>query len=463
MPSMFSSIQNAVQAMLVQQQAMDVVQDNVANANTPGYHRQEAVLGAGLPTTFAGFQNAGFNGKLGGGVQVEQIKRYTSEFLNKQYRSQLAESARWQLASEQAGQLETILGDTTTNGLLPLMDQFWSSWQQLSADPTNPSLRANVLQSGKDLATAFNQRSSQLLTTQFDQNRSLDAAVHEINSLAQQVADLNGKIIASQGMGLQPNDLLDQRDQMLDRLAELSGATYRIQENGEALVFIQGHSLVTAGKADSLSFDAQNLTGQILWENGETLVPQTGQLRGLLDVRDQLIPELKQGLDSLAYGLSTAVNGAHNPDADPTLNFFNPLAASTDAAALLTVAPGMEDLSKILGASSSNPGDGGIALQIANLADQPFDASGETPHDFYTQQITGLGLFVQNATAKGQASGALTANIGDQRDSLTGVSLDEEAARLIQYQRGYEAAARLVTAMDEMLDKVINGMGVAGR
>ena len=239
MSSLISGLQTALQAVLSHQQAIQVIEHNVANANTPGYHRQEAVLTAGVPTGFSNM--SGFSaGEMGSGVTVDRIKRYGLDFLDTRYRGQVSDAKRWALESQGLNQIEATLDETGENGLVAKMDAFYAGWQNLSVDPTNTTLRADVLQRSKDLAGAIQTRNTQLTQTRIDQNLEIGQRGDEINQIAGQVASLNVEIAHIVGTNQQPNDLMDQRDQILDRLSELTGARYDAQASGMMTVSIAG-------------------------------------------------------------------------------------------------------------------------------------------------------------------------------------------------------------------------------
>jgi len=459
---------------MAQQEAMTVIEHNVANANTPGYHRQEAVLSASIPSSQAMTFGSGSVGQFGTGVMIEKIQRFAQNFMDVRYRETVSESSRWTLQSDILSQVESVLSETSKDGLTTKLDQFWNSWQALSGDPTNPTLKATVLSNAQSLASAINQRSGSLYQLRYDQNLTFKQSADEVNDIASQIATLNEEISHAQSINQAPNDLLDKRDQLLDRLSELTGAVSFLQENGEVIVSINGHALVNGHSTFKLVVDSNQPMAAVKWEDGQTFTASTGEMAALLDVRDGVIVDMTNALDNLAYNLVQAVNQIHNPDpatapSDPPyaaagMDFFQPLTTVTGAAGSLKVNPAMETLSNIMGASAAYPGNGDIALSIANLRSATQTAlDGMSFNSFYTKSVASLALETKNAEAYASNAKNVAGAIKTSRDSYSGVSLDEEAANMIKTQRAYQAAARMVNVMDEMLDTIINGMGLVGR
>ena len=249
MPSISSGIQIALQAVLAQSQAIEIVEHNVANANTIGYRRQSAVLSATTPTQIYGAEHGVGAGQRGTGVSLDRIQRFSIDFFDDRYRNVSADAKNWQMQQNIVNQVESTLSETSANGLLPTLDQFWSGWQTLAADPTNMALRASLLDDTSALTNGLNKRADQLLQMRSDQDLAIISRVDEINSSASQIAELNGEIARVLSIGEQPNDLMDKRDLLLDRLSELAGAKSTVQKNGTVLVTIDRHILVTGNEA----------------------------------------------------------------------------------------------------------------------------------------------------------------------------------------------------------------------
>ncbi len=473
----FFGIHIASSALRAHQQALDVINNNVANANTPGYRRQQVVYqnGVAFPTPSL---NGGWGpGQFGGGVQVQAIKRFGTDFLDGRYRTELAQSGKYDVQRNILNQVESLLNETGANSLVGKMDAFFNSWQALSADPANTAMRGDLRGRAEDLVAAFNSRAQQLRATRSEQDVALDQRVDEVNDVASQMARLNGEIALVVGRDEQPNDLLDQRDRLADRLAELTGATISNQPDGTVMASINGHALIVGTSTFKLQTVVDPANDNLLAVQWQTPTPAayngtTGEIAGILDARDRIVKGQLDGLNTLAQTVITQVNTQHNSGYrlnSATLggNFFEPAADPSGQYALSIQlnANIVADVANIAAASNPNaPGDGNNAIALANLQ-RALTMSGGTATfgGAYTAQVGSLALETRNAETRYSDRQAVAAALDQQRQAVGGVSLDEEAANLMQTQKAYEAAARVLNAVDEMLDRLINNTGLVGR
>lgn len=465
MPTISSGISIALQAVLAHSQALEVIEHNVANASTPGYRRQSAVLTASAPYSINGSEYGYGAGQKGAGVTVAQIDRFHLEFFDRRYRSVSAETGNWEAQSGILTELESTLAETTDDGLLPKLDQFWAGWQSLSDDPTNVSLRSALLDDAASLSNAFNRRATQIGQLRSDQNLVVGSKVDEINSLADQVSSLNAEISRVLSTGEQPNDLLDKRDLALDELAKLSGAVSFDQKNGEVTVSIGGHMLVVGHDTYKLHTQANAADTSVMdvrWSDNQQLALTSGSLKGVLEARDQVLVDQLNGLNTLAAGLISQVNTIHRAgyglNNATNLNFF-----SGTNAADIAVNSTLDESSVAVSSAANQAGNNSVALQMAALkTTRGMSAGTATLNEFYNRQVTDLGVAVQRASDNSYHNGLVEQALADQRESVSGVSLDEEAANMAKAQKAYQAAARVMTAYDDLLDTIINRMGRVG-
>lgn len=466
MANLLASINVALSALLSQSQATTVYEHNVANVNTPGYHRQYAQVTAAPSVTLTNSYYGTGMGQMGTGVLVTAINRYAVDFYDTRYRLENQQASKWSTESEIVSQLETSMLETSTDGLLPKIDAFFNNWQAAADDPTNTSVRRQLLDSAKELASSINTRYSQIESIRSEQDLTINQSVQEINSLADSIANLNREISRIMSVGNSPNDLLDARDIALDRLSELTGATSFKQENGEVSVSINGHILVGGHETYPLHTEMdttnENLT-KIVWNDGKDMVPTSGELAGVIEARDSVFKDQREGLNTLSMMLKDQVNAIHftgfGLDNSNQINFFE-----GDDAGHFKVNDVLEDVSKIALSSAANePGNNEIGRSIFNLRSTATLNNGTmTFTQYYTDQVSKLGLTVQRAKTNAHDRSLVAEALVTQRESVTGVSLNEEAANMAKSQKAYEAAARVISIIDEMLNTVINGMG-AGR
>ena len=465
MPTISSGISVALQAVLTHSQVLEITEHNIANASTKGYRRQSAILTTETPNSINGADHGIGAGQRGNGVTIDRIDRFNLAFFDGRYRAVSAEAQSWEAQSGILSHLESILAENSDDGLLPKLDQFWAGWQALSNEPTSTSLRAIVLDDASALATAFNRRATQITQMRSDQNLAVAGNVEEINSLASQIAQLNGNISRVISVGEQPNDLMDKRDLALDRLAELTGAVSSEQKNGEMLVSVGGHVLVMGQdtfKLEVRTNPADTSVVDAYWNDGQKLTPPSGELKGMLDVRDRVLVDQLTGLNTMSAGLIAQVNtihsGGYGLNNATGLNFFN----GTDASSI-TVNSILDANSIATSSAANQAGNNNIALQITALKTvKGMKAGTATLNDFYNTQITELAVTTKRASDNSYQHGLIVNALGNQRESVVGVSLDEEAANMAKAQKAYQAAARVLTAYDDLLDLVINRMGRVG-
>lgn len=465
MPTISSGISVALQAVLTHSQVLEITEHNIANASTKGYRRQSAILTTETPNSINGADHGIGAGQRGNGVTIDRIDRFNLAFFDGRYRAVSAEAQSWEAQSGILSHLESILAENSDDGLLPKLDQFWAGWQALSNEPTSTSLRAIVLDDASALATAFNRRATQITQMRSDQNLAVAGKVEEINSLASQIAQLNGNISRVISVGEQPNDLMDKRDLALDRLAELTGAVSSEQKNGEMLVSVGGHVLVMGQDTFKLEVRTNPTDTSVVdayWNDGQKLTPPSGELKGTLDVRDRVLVDQLTGLNTMSAGLIAQVNtihsGGYGLNNATGLNFFN----GTDASSI-TVNSTLDANSIATSSAANQAGNNNIALQITALKTvKGMKAGTATLNDFYNTQITELAVTTKRASDNSYQHGLIVNALGNQRESVVGVSLDEEAANMAKAQKAYQAAARVLTAYDDLLDLVINRMGRVG-
>jgi flagellar hook-associated protein 1 FlgK len=469
MTTIFSGMNSALRALLAQQHVQLVISNNVANANTPGYSRQEAVLASGYTYTRAAFNRPETALQLGMGAAVVAIRRFNLGFIDDRIRNETASFASWSQRETIMNQVEAMLPESNSSGISEQLNNFWAAWQNLSGDPSSTANRSAVAQSADSLSTMIHNRYVALGTTRRDEDAHLVSMVGDVNVKASAVARLNTLIVQAVGAGDQPNDLLDQRDVLLNDLAELAGATVNFNPNGDSLVSIGGHILVAGGETRGLStvLDSANPgMSKVVWADGDANIT-SGRMAGSIQARDVDIVARMTALDTLASGLINQVNAVHQnayglpPGNVTNLDFFTGTGAQDIG--VNTVISG--DLSQLGAAAAANaPGDGSQARVIAQLASAlTMSGSSRTFNGFWSDTIAQIGLDLRRATNEATSHKLVQDAMSDQKQSESSVSLDEEAARLVESQRAYEAAARVLTAFDEMADTIINGMGRVGR
>ncbi len=489
--STFSGLNVALRGLLAQQRALDVTTHNIANANTEGYSRQTAVMVAAEPLANVSLWGMLVPGQLGQGVSVEAYQRIRDVFTDTQLRGQLSEQARQEVAYRELSGVELAFPEPGPDGLQAIMNDYWSTWQNVASNPENLGARQALAQQGEALAAAFRDTARTLS----DMRASVDVeigrtpvaggpssgAIGEVNSIATRIADLNNQIHRLTSSGQTPNDLLDHRDRLLDDLSAFGNitVTYASVNPHRAHVTIGGLTLVDATAAGDTTAVSPPL-GRADFDAAFTAAPPTvtsGRLHALLEsFHGRLDPTVAGSfpaqLDTLAYSLQSAVNAQHalGIELDGTndaagADFFGPTPASAlGAAAGLRVNATLiaqPTLIRARGATENGPGSNGNALAVINLQTQ-ITTGGSTFKEYYTGLVTGLGVNAQEARRGLDATEIVVASLKGRRDQASGVSLDEEMANMIRFQHAFAAASRVLSAMDENLDRLINSTGRVG-
>jgi flagellar hook-associated protein 1 FlgK len=437
--STFMGLQTSLRGLLAHQAAIDTTSHNVANANTEGYSRQEASLSATDALKVVGV-GAGGVGSLGTGVNVEQYTRIRDAFLDLQYRAQNMQVGDQQTRSTQLDQVELSLSEPGDNGIASQLAKFWNGWADLSNSPDDIAARQALIEQGKNLAATFRTVDTQLTTVKSQASAeyaSLTGPAGDVAAIAKELATLNGAIKQFTANGDQPNDLMDRRDLLLDKLSNL----------GQVRVVDYGNGSMAAFLGDATSPIVDDTT--TFWP--QTLTAPGGKLGALIAITKTggVIDSYRADLNAVVKTLADAVNTLHNPGGTGTL-FFNYTAGAPAGSLSVNVTTATVRTSST-GAAGAND----IALAIAGLR-------GGTPDKLYTSFVTRIGSDLQNAQ-RGEANATVLLNsIEDRRQSTSGVSMDEEMTNLVRFQRGYQASARTMSTMDQMLDTLINRTGVVG-
>jgi flagellar hook-associated protein 1 FlgK len=448
----FLGLETALRGILAQQRAIDVTGHNIANASTPGYSRQRADLVTSLPFPD---QPAGL---LGTGVDVSGYQRVRDSFIDVQLRAQTMRKGSAEAQQDGLAQIEGALAEPSDNGLSSLLGKYWAAWQNVSNSPENVASRQALAQAAASLANGFNSVSTQLQTVQGQTAQQQSLTMSQVNSIGTRIASLTESIKAAELSGGQPNDLLDQRDLLVDQLSELGNVSISTTSGtpgtlGAIDVTFAGSTLVSDTTASGLALPLSNLTSGKLAGMAAVVTAITDPSTGYLTRLNQLAASLASATNT-QHALGTDLNG------NPGGAFFT--VTTGNEAGTLAVDPSILASPDLIAASSNGaPGDATNALAIADLQSSNLLGS-STIDNGYSQLVTQIGADSQQAQQSLDTTSALVDTLSNRRQSVSGVSLDEEMANLLQFQRGYQASARALTAMDDMIDTLVNRTGKVG-
>jgi flagellar hook-associated protein 1 FlgK len=431
---------------------MGATTNNVANVNTPGYSRLRPVLIESNPVVEGSVT-------YGQGVTLQKLESLRDPIL--QLRIQNETQQQGQLnAFVSAMQQAQVRFTSSSSDIGSQISNSFSSLSQLSTDPTNLSLRQGVLTAAGNMATVFNNTSNSLTQQQTNIDSNVTQAVQQVNTLTGQIAGLNTRISQLQGVGQDASAFVDQRDTLIGQLSGLIDVSTIRSDNGLTLTTSTGSPLVVGGQSFALSTQTNASGLQDVYAQGVDITAKltSGELGGSIEVRDQKIPALLSSLDTLAAGLANALNTANKTGFDlngnPGGNLFVPPPVSGKGAAA-NIAVQITDPSLIAASSDGSPGSNGNVAVLSAVQNQGV-AGGQTPTDYYSNIVFGVGNDVSNGSAELTSTQLVLNQLQDQRGSISGVNLNEEAANMVQYQNAYTAAAKVVTTVNDMLYIVIN-------
>ena len=447
----------ASQALLADQGALQVTSNNIANANTPGYSREVPVFDEAPSMDQAGVE-------YGQGVTLAQVNGIRDQVVELGLQQALQQQGQINSNLQSLTQVESLFNEAQGAGLQAPLSQFFNSLQSLSTNPTDPSLRQSVLSAAQTLAGAFNQASAGLSQVQTGLNQSIPQTVTEINQLTAQIAQLNGQVESAQGSGANPSELIDQREQLIEQLSGLVGVNNIKASDGSITLTTSSGALLVAGQEYYALSTAPTSSGnQDVFSQGQDVTSGLtgGTLGGYLQALNQGVTPAQNNLDNLAANIISAVNSqqqaGYDLNGDPGTNLFSPLSGTSDAGAAAQMSVAISDPSKIAASSDGTPGNNGNAIAMANIENQSLAGlGGQSVMDYYSNFVTGIGNQVQQATNQQTAEDLVVQQLQNQKASVSGVSLDEESANLIQYQTAYAASARVVSVVSQIAQLAIS-------
>jgi flagellar hook-associated protein 1 FlgK len=453
MPGIFGIFEIGRRALAAQQIGMNVTSHNIANASTVGYSRQRTDFVAGMA-----LQNAqGFF--LGTGVDVQSITRMRDRFLDTQYRQANSSLGNASMRSGVLSQIEASLQEPSDSGLQALMAGFFNSFQELAAHPEESAPRNAVLMQATRLASTFNRLSTNFTTQRANIAEDVGNKIAQINRLTQQIGQLNQQILTAQGGGNQSADLRDQRDAALDELSRIADVSASV--DGQGILYVSIGGTIVAGNGTSTALQSNVVNGSLKITNavGQDVNLNGGELGSMLEMYNTTIPGYMSQLDQLATTIIRRVNTVHaagyglgNPP--PTgIDFFT----GTDASTIAVSSQISTNINNIAASADGSPGNNANALALYGIFnEQLMDAGTTTVTQYYSRFVSTIGTAVSAANADSNGATAVLSQVDAQRESISGVSLDEEMTNMIRFQRSYEAAARVISAADELMKTILN-------
>lgn len=462
----------ANRALQTQRQGTEIAGHNLANVNTPGYTRQRVAIETSLhiPTQI-GPQGTGADAvairQIRDALLDRQIVGETSvrgSFEAQQEALQLGQAALSQQIDRQATGAEgssAASGVGGQHGIAEQLSDLFNAFQSLSTNPTSTAERQVLIIKAQNLAGQFGQVSGRLVELQQTMNDALATDVEQANLALNDIAKLNQQIIAAEVGGGQANDLRDIRQQRLEALAALVNVDATAQAGGGLDLAVDGVTLVSGGNVleELETYDAGGGRHLIRTTTSGTALNVTGgSLRGMIDARDGELAGLRTEIDTLAGSLISEVNALHAGGYGLAGTTGESFFTGTTASDIAVNASLVSDLGKIQASGEAGAvGDNAVILALAQLAEKKVAALGNQSFtENYGQSVAKLGQALSNVNTQLGNQQIVEQMLARQRDSVSGVSLDEEMTDLIKYQRAFEASARMITTVDTMLETVLN-------
>lgn len=453
----FSAFEIGRRALNANQFGISITGQNIANINTPGYSRRRA--------QFAESATIDLNGRqFGTGVSVTGIEAFRDNLIQSRIQTEKGVAGRFSAFRDALAPVEVALNSSESGGLQNSISSFFGAFRDLDANPNSLSLRAVATQRGTNLASAFQSTRSKLDTMRTDIDGQVRTTVDRINTLSSHIASLNSDIRTVESTGTDASALRDQRTELVNELSELSGVKQTQNADGTFNLTIgEGRPLVAGDKAYTLQAVTTPPFGfaQISLE-GQPAVLEEGKLLGYQQAMEEVNTQIDK-LDNLAAAVVSRVNTLHASGTDLDGNaggkFFNDSVPVT--AANISLDPTIKANPRLVVASAlPQPGQNGtIAGEIANLMTDPTTTVGSETGSFssiYGTMLSDMGEKLNSAESNLQTQNAIISQATAQRDSISGVSLDEEAINLLQYQKAFEAAARFIKVAEEMTQTILS-------
>ncbi len=455
MSGLLAALNSGKSSLFTNQKLIEIAGNNISNVNTPGYSRQKGVINSQPSLEINGYF-------VGMGTRVDDIVREHDVFITNQLQAKNSTLGEENAKSIPLTELESIFNISEQN-LATEIDRFFDAWQELASNPGGQVERDIVMQQADKLAGAFSNTSLDLDKTRNDINSTLTSKIDSINLKLTEVAELNGRISDIEATGHTANAFHDRRDLLLRELSHSLGIQSYKENNGMITVTLPG-GLPLVQLTEALELQSVEVAGNIQFQlqyNNSTFNANLnnfgGEFKGLLSVRDQLIPSLKSSLDTMAYTMVSEVNTQHQAGRgldDNTHLFFDALATETNASLNLSLA--VQNTNELAAGTSSAPGDNANALLIAALRNNKMVGNTDTLAEAYGKITATVGIESRQNKLSLEGTEDALIQLENLREGVSGVSLEEEMINLIQYQAGFQASSKFLSIVDEMLDSLLS-------
>ncbi len=468
MSRIWSMMDVGKRSMANSQTALQTVSHNVANKSTEGFSRQRVDIQTNVPVEMG-------QARIGMGARTGTVSRVNNPFLEKQIEREGNLLTFNESRSDLLGRVEQVYNEQVNKGLNQFMGEFFNAFRELSNNPESLASRTMVKETADHLTRDFARIDNQLTEIQKDADFRLKSLVNDVNEVTKEIANLNEKIQSVELQGVPANDERDRRDLLVKKLSEKMNVRYAEGDNGSMTITAGTNAILVSGfshrelmvQATPATETKREGNVDIFYKPTENGTPVKitnqltgGQAGGLLNVRDNVVNGLLEKMDTLAYNLATEVNQAHRQGFDrynQTGNEFFNVTTLDGASQNLKLSDSiLQDVGRIAAAGQMDaPGDNRIANVISQVQYKQFMGGNATVDDYYGSVVGQLGIETQRANSAASSQKDIVGQLKNIRESVSGVSLDEEATKMIEFQKSFDASARLIRTADEMMDTIL--------
>ncbi|PRX32576.1 flagellar hook-associated protein 1 FlgK [Orenia metallireducens] len=433
MGSTFSGIEIGKRAVQVQKKSLEVVGHNIANANTEGYSRQEVILSATSPLNVDGVGA----GQVGTGVKISKIQRMRDDFTDMRLREESTTQGMWEVTRDSLSELELIFNEPSEDGLRNMLDGYWNSLQDLNNNPESEAVRATVRQRALAVTDTFNHLHSQLSEYQNSLNSRVEIKVNDINSYATQIADLNTQIVEARAVGQEANDLEDKRNLLLQKLSKITNIRAKEDEIGAVRVSISSQQLVAGSRVTELETVEDSSNNDFLkvqWENGNNAIFSGGEIKGLLDARDDSesgIPHYIDELNQVAVNFMDEFNQQHREGYGLSDVEMNTMVSSSQGNPANPLENGSGSFEVILNGNTIGPIDVASGASLNDIAASIDSQTGlnaavvsKSSSINYKKAVISKSNAVDDKTASLGSEGDFDITIGDNTETISVLATD---------------------------------------
>ena len=475
---MLSSLEIGKRALLAQRIGLDVTSNNIANINTPGYSRREALMSESNPL----YRNGEFYGT---GAIVDKLRTFREEFFDREIRNTNSRQFGYDADERLIQRIEGILAEPSDFSLTNVINDFFNSFEDLATTPEDVSLREYVMARAKNMIDRFHTTADQLSTLRDETLSSIRSDITSANSLIHGIAELNMKIASGKALGnTEAQTLVDMREKKLEELSQMMDVTVAQSKSGSINLFINGVNVVTDSDAANLKIeesinsntsersiiilktDANDNPISTITAGAGRIANNIKHFNATLDDKDssggfsiwKSIDDFTNTLVQKVNQITTQGYGLDDTGTTPPgRNFFEPSVGNATAFTIDLsddIKNNPRDIP--LSALAGEPGDNTIARQISGLAQDGNFLNNFTPSKYYSNFIGKVANMGKDAINGNSTTTLVAEQLNNQRESIIGVNIDEEGVNLIKYQKAFEACSRIINTSSDLLSVIIN-------